>query len=255
MSTIDKMKGVVNEAVTLAIRGMSRVPGVRPDPQAVMADLKQAGAKLKSIDDISQGAVPTKVLDGLADHYLMHQSLLAAGAGLTGFFGAPGVAGSIGGLIATTVGLAYRLALVYGFDDVLKPGNEDLVLIGLGAAAGIDWLATPFFTGLGAGALGAVIWLGPAASQATAEVVAQAVSEGVIEEALAPALAEEILSEGMASTVVEMIPFVGGAVGAIANTTFLRIWGKRMSTFYRDQHKATLQALRATKTKSASSPA
>jgi EcsC protein family len=245
MSAREKILHAVNEAVILAVKGVSKLPGVKPDPKEVLDDLRESGAKLESIEDISRGKVPLDILDNLADRYFTRHTVVAAGSGLASLFGALGIAGTVGGLLGATVGLAHRLALVYGFDDALKPGNEDLILIGLGSAAGIDLVATPFFTGVGAGAAGAVIWLGPAASAATAEAVAQAVSEGLIEEALAPALAEEIVGEGFASTVGEMIPFVGAAVGAIANTTFLRIWGKRMLAFYRGQHLVTLDKVRS----------
>ena len=248
MSARGKIMQVVNEAVILAIKGVDKIPGVRPDPKEILSDItKETGIKLESIGDICHGAIPVATLDNLADRYFTRQTLVAAGSGLAGVVGAAGIVPSIGGLLGATVGLSHRLALVYGFDDALEPGNEDLILMGLGSAAGIDLVATPFLAGVGAGAVGGVIWFGPAASQATAALVAQAVSQGLIEEALAPALASEIIENGFAETVGEMIPFLGAAIGTVANTAFLRIWGKRMVAFFRGQHIATLDGLRLAK--------
>jgi hypothetical protein len=237
MTMKKKMQHAFSETIQVAIMGVDKIPGVRPNPQSILVDIKKiAGRKPGSIEEIINSGFAIEDLDECARRHINRSTALAAGTGAISGLGAIGIAASVSGLLGSTVGLCHRLALTYGFDDMLEPGNEKLVLFGLGAAVGVDVLAMPAITvastiGVGSG----VLIFGNAAPQA-ALIASQLVANGVIPRALAPAFANELLKRGAVRLAGQLLPIIGAVVGTAANGAFLRIWGKRIKEFYRDQH-------------------
>jgi hypothetical protein len=231
--------GKLDGAAIRVIQVIGRLPGIRPEPADILIEIRrQANVQLDSIRQIQEGFVALEQLDAIANRYLTQHTALAAGSGLLSFAGAAGVTGSLTGLIYATIGLAHRLALVYGYDDAVEPGSENLILKGLGIAIGIDLLATPLLAGVGAGVAGKLACLGSATSQAAATAAARALALKQLERALAPALARELIAKGVARTAGQLIPLFGAVIGGVSNAGFLRLWGKRMMEFYRRQHLA-----------------
>lgn len=244
----DSVSKTITEALILALKQIDKLPYVRPEVDEILMDIgKVVSSKPKDVSELFDKNVPIEALDEVADRYVLQATLVASGTGLAGGLGFIGIPATITGLLASTVGLIHRISVVYGFDDLLDPDNNRMIFVGLAAAVGINLLAIPAFSAFTAGVAGGLIWFGPAAIEAVATNVASAVAAGLIEETLAPAIATDIVAQGFAEFVAEAIPIIGAVAGASVNAIFLRIWGKRIKEFFRNQNLETRKKLPAKK--------
>lgn len=203
---------------TVIVKGSDMVPFVRPDVADVVRKvngLSNGTLALQTPADFFDSRLLITTLDEAARDYLRSAQLVATGSGgATGTLGLPGLALDLPVLVASTVGMVRRHALVYGFSDIEEAKGDRVPLLlafatALGAESAIDRLATR---------LGASL-AGPS-----------------IERLLARVVSEEMATRIATRWLARAVPLVSSATGAALDYLFLREVGRRSMRHYRERN-------------------
>lgn len=209
---------IANAVETVIVKGSDLVPFVRPDVADVVRKvngLSNGTLNLQTPGDFFDERLLISTLDAAAKDYLRSAQLVATGSGgATGTLGLPGLAIDLPVLVASTVGMVRRHALVYGFSDIEEAKGDRVPLLlafatALGAESAIDRLSAR---------LGASI-AGPA-----------------VERLLARVVSEEMATRIATRWLARAVPVVSSATGAALDYFFLREVGRRSIRHYRERN-------------------
>jgi len=188
-------------------------------PEAILADLRQAGHPVESLADVQQ--LPTEVLDSLADAYIKSARRTAAMGGVSlGIGGWLGLAPGLSQLLVLVLRLGQRISLVYGFDYRSGQGELDLWK-GIASAVGasLRWEGTE----------AEVVKRLPVAVTGSG-----AFTNPLLRQALRAVVARVALSSGRQLS--RWLPLVGGGTGMIFNYLEVDRIGRRLKAHWRAQH-------------------
>ncbi len=215
----DQIYGALENVI---VKGTGRLPFVTPDADEIVArvnTLTHQRLSLRVPGDFFDPRIPVEALDWAANEYTRRAQLVAvtSGAG-TSTIGLMGVAVDVPILVATTVGLVRRHALVYGFTE-LEDSRGD---------------AVPLLMALGA-AFGAEITIGQLTPR-FARWAGVDVGTRLIERYLLTRISERVANELIVHWLPRAVPVIGAAAAAALDYAFLRVAGRRSQKHYRAQH-------------------
>lgn len=215
----DQIYGALENVI---VKGTGRLPFVTPDADEIVArvnTLTHQRLSLRVPGDFFDPRIPVEALDWAANEYTRRAQLVAvtSGAG-TSTIGLMGVAVDVPILVATTVGLVRRHALVYGFTE-LEDSRGD---------------AVPLLMALGA-AFGAEITIGQLTPR-FARWASVDVGTRLIERYLLTRISERVANELIVHWLPRAVPIVGAAAAAALDYAFLRVAGRRSQQHYRGRH-------------------
>ena len=129
---------------TVIIKGTDRLPFVKPDVNDIVMrvdTLSRHRLDLSAPNDFFNSRLQIDVLDWVAQEHTRKAQFVAMSSGAgSGTIGLPGLAIDAPILVATTVGLVRRHALIYGFTDIEDQHGEALpLLIALSASVGAEF--------------------------------------------------------------------------------------------------------------------
>ena len=135
--------GISEILETLIVKGTGVFPGVKPNPVEIVDRvnvLTRYQPHLREPIDFFDQRLSLTILDKAAKEQTRKSQYVAVAAGLgTGFFGMPGLAVDLPVLVANTVGLVRRHALVFGFTTIEESTSDPRpLLVALGASIGAD---------------------------------------------------------------------------------------------------------------------
>src|SRR5512143_907557 len=133
-----------NALETVVVKGTDRLPLVKPDANDIVARVDTLSHHTLNLDkpaDFFDSRLQIEVLDWVANEHTRKAQLVAMSSGAgSGTIGLPGLAIDAPILVATTVGLVRRHALIYGFTELEDQRGESLpLLMALGAAVGAEF--------------------------------------------------------------------------------------------------------------------
>ena len=223
MNVRQKVTDQLYHTLELAVvKGTGVVPFVKPDVDDIVArvnDLSGRTLNLRKPADFFDDRLGVVVLDHVAKDYTRKAQVLAATAGAgAGSIGIPGIAVDVPMLVAATVGLVRRHALIYGFTEIEDSHGE----------------AVPLLLALGA-SIGAEITIDQVAPR-VAQKVGVEMSAKLVERYLLTRISEQLAAKIMTSWLPRAVPVIGAATSAALDYAFLRVIGWRSSRHYRTQH-------------------
>jgi hypothetical protein len=214
---------------TLIVKGTGIFPGVKPNPLEVVDRVNvitRFQPHLYEPIDFFDPRLPVAALDKAAKDQTRKAQYVAAASGITtGLFGMPGMAVDLPVLVANTVGLVRRHALVYGFTTIEDSTNDPKpLLFALGASIGADMVIDR---------VGATI----------GEKVGLDLSTKLVEKYLVKRVSEQFAARLMTSWLPRLVPIIGTATIAALDTVFLTLVGRESSRYFRERHVAVREYL------------
>ncbi len=188
-------------------------------PEAILADLREAGHEAETIEQLQ--ALPTEVLDSLADRYIRSAKRKAAMGGASmGLGGWLGLAPGLSQMLVLVLRLGQRISLTYGFDYRSERGELELWK-GLASAVGAS-----------------LRWEGTEAELMKRLPVAVTGSGALTNPLLMQALRAVIARVALTSSrqVSRWLPLVGGGTGLVFNYLEVDRIGRRLKANWRAQH-------------------
>jgi len=224
--------GISDTLETIIVKGTGIFPGVKPNPLEVVNRvnvLTRYQPHLYEPIDFFDTRLPVAVLDKAAKDQTRKAQYVAVASGVTtGFFGMPGLAVDLPVLVANTVGLVRRHALVYGFSTIEDSTNDPKpLLFALGASIGADMVIDRVGTTIG-------------------EKVGLDLSTKLVERYLVERVSEQFAARLMTSWLPRLVPIIGTATIAALDTAFLTLAGRESSRYFRERHLAVRKYLSAT---------
>jgi hypothetical protein len=224
--------GISDIIETLVVKGTGIFPGVKPNPLEVVDRvnvLTRYQPHLYEPVDFFDARLPITVLDKAAKDQTRKAQYVAAASGLTtGIFGMPGLAVDLPVLVANTVGLVRRHALVYGFTTIEDSTSDPKpLLFALGASIGADMVIDRVGTTIG-------------------EKVGLDLSTKLVEKYLVKRISEQFAARLMTSWLPRLVPIIGTATIAALDTAFLTLAGRESARYFRQRHVAVRQYLTST---------
>lgn len=216
---------------TVVVKGTDRLPFVKPDVNDIVArvdTLSRHTLKLNVPVDFFDSRLQMDVLDWVAKEHTRKAQLVAMGSGASsGTIGLPGLAIDAPILVATTVGLVRRHALIYGFTEIEDQRGEAMpLLMALGASVGAEFAIdrlTPRF----------------------AEKIGVDVGTALVERFLMKRISEQLAAKIIVSWLPRAVPIIGAATSAALNYGFLSVIGRQSSRHYREQHTLVRRQLQS----------
>lgn len=211
------------------VKGTGRLPFVKPDVSEIVArvnTLTHHRLELREPRDFFDPRIQIEVLDWVAKEHTRKAQMLAltSGAG-SSTIGLAGLAIDMPVLIATTVGLVRRHALIYGFTEIEDSKGD----------------AMPLLLALG-GALGAEITIGQLTPR-LARWVGVDMGTRLVERYLLKRISERLAGEIVVHWLPRAVPLLGMAASAALDYAFLRVAGDRSLKHYRAQHQLVRRQL------------
>jgi hypothetical protein len=221
--------GISDILETLVVKGTGIFPGVKPNPLEVVNRvnvLTRYQPHLYEPIDFFDARLPVAVLDKAAKDQTRKAQYVAAASGLsTGFFGMPGLAVDLPVLVANTVGLVRRHALVYGFTTIEDSTSDPKpLLFALGASIGADMVIDRVGTTIG-------------------EKVGLDLGSKLVEKYLVKRVSEQFAARLMTSWLPRLVPIIGTATIAALDTAFLTLAGRESARYFRERHVAVREYL------------
>jgi len=213
----------------VVVKGTARLPFVKPDVNEIVArvnTLTHDRFDLREPRDFFDPHIQIDVLDWVAKEHTRKAQLIAltSGAG-SSTIGLAGLAVYMPILIATTVGLVRRHALIYGFTEI-EDNQRD---------------AMPLLLALG-GALGAEITIGQLTPR-LARWVRVDMGTRFVERYLLKRISERLAGEIVVHWLPRAVPLLGMAASAALDYAFLQVAGARSLKHYRAQHQLVRRQL------------
>lgn len=213
----------VSETVQkVIVDGTAIIPFVKPDVQDVVSNVNSLSnnlLSLKSPKDFFDERLLVETLDRAAKDYTRNAQIVAgASGGATGTIGIAGIIVDVPILIAATVGMVRRQALVYGFTEIEEnEGDRIPLLLAVGAAIGADIAISQVSKTLAieGGVRAAVI---------------------TIERYLAGKISEELAAKIVLRWIPRAIPIISAFTGAALDAWFLNMAGKKSADYFRERH-------------------
>ncbi len=233
MSKRDELARDISSAVeTIIVKGTNIMPFVRPDVNEVVKkvnNLSNDTLHLQKPADFFGPRVLVGTLDQAAKDYVRNAQMVATGSGgATGSLGLPGLAIDLPILVASTVGMVRRHALVYGFTDIEEAGGDRVpLLFAFAAALGAENAISRVSARIGAGIAG-----------------------DTMERLLARVVSEEMATRIATRWLARVVPVVSSVTGAALDYLFLAEAGRRSMKHYRDRHMLVRQQMVAAESSS-----
>ena len=214
--------GISDILETLIVKGTGVFPGVKPNPLEVVDRVNvitHFRPHLYEPLDFFDSHVPLAALDRAAKDQTRRAQYVAAASGLTtGVFGMTGLAVDLPVLVANSVGLVRRHALVYGFTTIEDSVSDPKpLLFALGASIGADMVIDRVGTTIG-------------------EKVGLDLSTKLVEKYLVKRISEEFAARLMTSWLPRLVPIIGTVTIATLDTAFLTVLGRQSARYFHERH-------------------
>ncbi len=201
------------------IKGTDLLPFVRPDQDEVVRKVNSLSNETFAFQrpgDFFRPELLLDVLDTAAYDYIRNaQIVVTSSGGLTGTLGLPGIALDMPVLVAATVGMVRRHALVYGFTDIEEAGGDKMpLLVAFGSALGAE----------------------AAINSMTKRFVGVATGDAV-ERMLARLISQQMAGRIVTKILPRAVPIISSATSAMLDYWFVRAAGRRSMSYFRARHQ------------------